>query len=59
MLEVLDNMPHDRVFYDDTVKDWTMEAVVDVDKDNKFVEVKRKITDKSINELLDIRKNML
>ena len=32
MLEVLDNMPHDRVYFDEMSKDWSLESMVDVDQ---------------------------
>jgi hypothetical protein len=38
-LEVLDNMPHDRVYFDESKKDWGFECLVDMDKDGNLIEI--------------------
>lgn len=56
-LEVLDNMPHDRVYWDDKKKNWEYQAMVETDEDgNNAREIKVDIQDDLIKEMLSIYK---
>lgn len=61
-LEVLDNMPHDRIYYSDENKAWAYEtwvnATVDAQGKETYEEIKRPIADPLIKELIEIYTTM-
>ena len=56
-LEVLDNMPHDRVYYCNKQKDWVFQTLVDRNTQGKLIEEKVLISDPLISEFLQLKKD--
>ena len=61
MFEVLDNMPHDRVYYSDSDKEWKYETWVEFDDKDGEVNLREKrmpIADSLIREAVDLLNSM-